>query len=99
MSARNVDINFVAIRLAIVIVPMLLVLSLSLTLPVQIANAKGHNQKSDTTNHSTKQLNQQQTICKGKEVNCDPTAINIICVRGSVCHIGYDTPILMATPF
>jgi hypothetical protein len=98
----NGRITLVAVVVAIMI-PMLL-LSASLALPVQIAKAQD---KKDTKINAKqldkakkiniKQVNQQDTNCKNGD--CPATASNVICLRGAVCHFGYDeNPLLISTP-
>jgi hypothetical protein len=86
---NSIDNTLLASLMMILVVPILL-----LTYSVQAVNAE--DQK--INRHDTKQLIHQQTACNGREVNCHPVAINIICMKGSVCHNGYDAPLLMATP-
>jgi hypothetical protein len=101
---NSTGISLVAVVVAIII-PMLL-LSASLGLPVQIAKAKAQDKKDTKINANQldkakkiniKQVNQQDTNCKNGD--CPATASNVICLRGAVCHFGYDeNPLLISTP-
>jgi hypothetical protein len=99
---NSTGISLVAVVVAIMI-PMLL-LSASLALPVQIAKAQDKkdtkinaNQLDKAKKINIKQVNQQDTNCKNGD--CPATASNVICLRGAVCHFGYDeNPLLISTP-
>ena len=92
MSVSNT--NLIAIKVAIVSVPILL-LVISMALPVQAA--KGQDQKA--VKADPKQLVNQRMVCDRKEASCTSTAVNLICMKGAVCHIGYDTPLIVPTPY
>jgi type II secretory pathway pseudopilin PulG len=70
----------------------ILMLSASFALPLQVAKAKQKDQK-DHDKITAKQSIIQENRCK-ENANC----LNIICMRNAVCHIGYDSPLILPTP-
>jgi hypothetical protein len=104
-------INFTGIRLVAavvvaIIIPMLL-LSVSLALPIQIAKAqdkKASNidakQLDKAKKIYIKQVNYQETKCKSGG-HCPATAVNMVCLKGAVCYVGYGydkNPLIVPTP-
>jgi hypothetical protein len=53
--------------------------------------------KSISDSHSSKQLIDQKVKCASDAI-CLAKAINILCMKNSLCYIGYNAPFLMTTP-
>jgi hypothetical protein len=97
--------RLVAAVVVAIIIPVLL-LSVSLALPIQIAKAqdkKASNidakQLDKAKKIYIKQVNHQETKCKNG--HCPATAVNIVCLRGAVCYVGYGydkNSLIMPTP-
>jgi hypothetical protein len=72
----------------------MLLLSISLIVELQLAEART---KSISDSHSSKQLIDQKIKCASDAI-CLAKAINILCMKNSLCYIGYNAPFLMTTP-
>ena len=85
----------------------MLLLSVSLALPIQIAKAqdkKASNidakQLDKAKKIYIKQVNYQETKCKSGG-HCPATAVNMVCLKGAVCYVGYGydkNPLIVPTP-
>jgi hypothetical protein len=84
-----------------------LLLSMSLVVQSQLAEARKQNKidddeqakQTDVENDASPQHQQvnQKMKCTSDAV-CLAKAINILCMKNSLCYIGYNAPFLMSTP-
>jgi uncharacterized membrane protein len=80
--------------ISVVLIGFMLLLSISLTVELPQAGART---KSISDSHSSKQLVNQKVKCASDAI-CLAKAINILCMKNSLCYIGYNAPFLMTTP-
>jgi hypothetical protein len=78
----------------VVLLGFMLLLSVSVTVDLQLAGAR---KKGSADGHSSKQLINQKLKCDSDAI-CLAKAINILCMKNSLCYIGYNAPFLMTTP-
>jgi hypothetical protein len=99
-------VNRSSISIAIIFLGITLLLSMSLIVQSQLAEARKQNKNSDGEAKQTdiqndaspqnQQVNQKMK-CASDAV-CLAKAINILCMKNSLCYIGYNAPFLMSTP-
>jgi hypothetical protein len=80
--------------ISVVLIGFMLLLSISLTVELPQAGART---KSISDSQSPKQLVNQKVKCASDAI-CLAKAINILCMKNSLCYIGYNAPFLMTTP-
>ena len=79
----------------IVLVGFMLLLSMYLTVQSQVAEAR--KQSKGDAPPKEQQLVNQKIKCTSDAI-CLAKAINILCMKNSLCYIGYNAPFLMSTP-
>ena len=79
---------------SVVLIGFMLLLSISMTVELPQAGART---KSPSDSQSPKQLVNQKVKCASDAI-CLAKAINILCMKNSLCYIGYNAPFLMTTP-
>ena len=80
--------------ITVVLIGFMLLLSISLIVESQLAEART---ESPSAGHSSKQLIDLKVKCASDAI-CLAKAINILCMKNSLCYIGYNAPFLMTTP-
>ena len=79
------------------LVGVMLVLSVDVTLQSQVAQARKQNNNEDASDVPKQQHVDQKIKCSSDAV-CLAKAINILCMKDSLCYIGYNAPFLFSTP-
>ena len=79
----------------IMVFSIALLLSMSITMQSQLAGARKRD-SSDGNSPESQQIDQKMK-CTSDAI-CLAKAINILCMKNSLCYIGYNAPFLMSTP-